>query len=119
LFWSIENLRSATKSSSAHFEGKLQRLVPIAKTEGLPAPTAAAVTVMLASGTSRETGRGAPSVCQPEAGQGHSGQANAEFLERLPSAGGLGQSLGQFIEFVTHTFPFVLFVFLFNRGFHG
>jgi len=36
-------------------------------------------------------------------------QADAESLYRLPPCDRLGQSLGQFIEFVVHNFPFVLF----------
>jgi hypothetical protein len=43
---------------------------------------------------------------QAEASQRHASQADAEFLERLPPCGCLGQSLSQFIEFVIHTFPF-------------
>jgi hypothetical protein len=51
-------------------------------------------------------------VCQPEAGQRYSGQSDAEFLQRLAPGGRLGQSLGQFIEFVVHVFPFRVFVAL-------
>jgi hypothetical protein len=60
-------------------------------------------------------------VCQPEASQRHTTQAGTEFLERLPPGGGLGQSLGQFIEFVVHTCPFCLLFFtrfLFAIGVH-
>jgi hypothetical protein len=52
-----------------------------------------------------------PRLClirQAEAGQRQAGQADAESLQRLPPCCRLGQSLGQFIEFVVHTFPFVL-----------
>ena len=34
-------------------------------------------------------------------------EAEAEFLQRPASCGGLGQTLGQFIEFVVHNFAFV------------
>ena len=58
-------------------------------------------------------------VCQPEAGQRHACQAEAEFPERLPARDRLGQAFGEFIEFVVHTFPFVgwllLFVVVFYR----
>jgi hypothetical protein len=47
------------------------------------------------------------SVGQPEAGQRQTGQAQAEFFQRLPTGSGLGHSRGQFIEFVIHNFPFV------------
>jgi hypothetical protein len=46
-------------------------------------------------------------VRQPEGGQRHAGQPNAESLQRLPPRYGLGQSFGQFIEFIIHNFPFV------------
>jgi hypothetical protein len=36
-----------------------------------------------------------------------------EFLERLPPCNRLGQTFGQFIEFVVHTFPFDLLLFAF------
>jgi hypothetical protein len=49
-----------------------------------------------------------PPICQAEAGQRHAGQADAKFLQRLPPRCCLSQLLGQFIEFVIHTFPFVL-----------
>src|ERR1041385_3088175 len=50
-------------------------------------------------------------VRQPEAGQRHAGEADAEFLQRPAPRDGLGHSFGQFIEFVGHNFPFVwLFV---------
>ena len=56
--------------------------------------------------------------CQPEAGQRHAGQADAEFAQRLPPGDGLGHAFGEFIEFAIHTLPFVLlFVVLLNRGF--
>jgi hypothetical protein len=59
-------------------------------------------------------------VRQPEASQGHPGEADAEFFERLTPRCCQGQSLGQFVKLVIHTFPFVLlFVVLFNLGFHG
>jgi len=43
---------------------------------------------------------------QPEAGQRHAGEADAEFLQRCAARDGLGQALGEFIELVVHTFPF-------------
>jgi len=43
--------------------------------------------------------RGTP---QPEARERHAGQAEAEFLQRLPSGDGLGHAFGQFIELVVH-----------------
>jgi hypothetical protein len=50
------------------------------------------------------------SIRQSEAGQRQANQAGTEFLKRLPPRGGLGQTLGQFIKFVVHSFPFVRFV---------
>jgi len=44
-------------------------------------------------------------------------QACAEAPQCLTARDGLGQALGQFIEFVVHNFPFVFdFVFRFDRG---
>jgi len=48
---------------------------------------------------------------QPDCGQRDTGETEAEFLQCPASRDGLGQALGQFIEFVVHNFPFVL-VFL-------
>jgi hypothetical protein len=45
---------------------------------------------------------------QPEAGQRNAAQGEAEFFQRLPARDGLGQSLGQFIEYVVHDLPFDL-----------
>ena len=45
-------------------------------------------------------------VRQPEAGERHAGEADAEFLQRRAPRDGLGQALGEFIELVVHTFPF-------------
>ena len=47
---------------------------------------------------------------QPETGQRHSGQADPEFLESLSARYRLGHALGQFVEFVAHSFPFALLV---------
>jgi hypothetical protein len=47
-------------------------------------------------------------VCQPQPGQRNTGEANAEFLQRPAAGDGLGHCFSQFIEFVIHTFPFVL-----------
>jgi hypothetical protein len=63
--------------------------------------------VAFAQAASREAGARPRFVREPEAGQRHGGQADSEFLQRLPPGDGLGHSLGQFIEFVVHTFPFV------------
>jgi hypothetical protein len=43
---------------------------------------------------------------QPEAGEHHAGEADAEFLQRRAARDRLGQALGEFIELVAHTFPF-------------
>src|ERR1051326_6933973 len=49
-------------------------------------------------------------VRQPEAGQRHAGKADAEFLQRRAARDGLGEVLGEFIEFVVHGFSFIWFV---------
>jgi hypothetical protein len=49
-------------------------------------------------------------VCEPETGQRHADEADAEFLQRATARVGLGQALGEFIESVVHTFPFVCLV---------
>jgi hypothetical protein len=49
-------------------------------------------------------------VCQPEAGQRHAGETDAEFLQRRAARDRLGQALCEFIESVVHTFPFVCLV---------
>ena len=41
---------------------------------------------------------------QPEAGQRHPGEAEAEFLQRRAARDRLGQTLGEFIELVVHNF---------------
>ena len=51
-------------------------------------------------------------VRQPEARQRHAGEADAEFLQRRAPRDRLGQAPGEFIEFVAHTFPFILVVSL-------
>jgi hypothetical protein len=49
---------------------------------------------------------------EPEARQRHTGQTNAEFLQRLPPRDKLSHVFSQFIEFVVHIlFSFLLFVF--------
>ena len=45
---------------------------------------------------------------QPQRGQRDTREAEAEFLERPAAGDGLGQTLGQFIEFVVHNFRIVL-----------
>src|SRR5437867_10315683 len=44
------------------------------------------------------------------------GRSEAEFLQSPAPRDGLGQALGQFIEFVMHNFPFVLFLGLLFDG---
>jgi hypothetical protein len=55
-------------------------------------------------------------VRQSEAGQRHAGEADAEFLHRRAARDRLGQVLGEFIEFVVHTFPFGCLHFLLICG---
>jgi hypothetical protein len=76
------------------------------------ARTTATLVVAAALAATSQAGFGARPrfVCEPEAGQRHAGQAEAEFLERLPAGHGLGHVFGQFIEFDSHTFPFGMFV---------
>jgi hypothetical protein len=45
-------------------------------------------------------------VRQPKASQRDPGEADAEFLQRPAPRDGLGHTLGQFIEFLLHNFPF-------------
>jgi len=45
-------------------------------------------------------------VRQPEGGEHDTREAGAEFLQRPSARDGLGQALGQFIEFIIHNFPF-------------
>jgi len=52
-------------------------------------------------------------VRQPEAGQRHACEADAEFLQRPAPRNRLGQVFGEFIELVVHTFPFDFVFFLF------
>jgi hypothetical protein len=82
----------------------------VAVIPNLNADLTTAFSVALADGQSGQTCLGACFcfVCQPEAGESHADQADPEFLERLPPADGLGHAFGEFIEFVIHTFPFVL-----------
>ena len=47
-------------------------------------------------------------VCQPETGQRHAGEADAEFLQRGAARDRLGHILGEFIESIIHTFPFIV-----------
>jgi hypothetical protein len=49
-------------------------------------------------------------VRQPERSQQPQSDSTAQTPERLPARGGLGQTFGQFIELVVHSFPFVRFV---------
>jgi hypothetical protein len=44
---------------------------------------------------------------QPQRRQREACEADAEFLQRAAPRDGLGQALGQLIEFVVHNFPFV------------
>jgi len=45
--------------------------------------------------------------CQPEAGQRHARETDAKFLQCRAARDRLGQALGEFIEFVVHSFSFV------------
>jgi hypothetical protein len=47
-------------------------------------------------------------VCQPETGQSHSNDRDAEFLKRRPARDRLSQAFSEFIEFVVHEFFFYL-----------
>jgi hypothetical protein len=47
-------------------------------------------------------------VRQPETGQRHSSERDAKFFQRSSARDRLGQSFGQFIEFIVHNFPFIL-----------
>jgi hypothetical protein len=66
------------------------------------------LTIVVALGTARSAWACLRFVRQPEAGQRHAGETDAEFLERRAARDRLGQAFGEFIEFVIHTFPFVL-----------
>src|SRR5205814_5126668 len=59
----------------------------------------------LASGIRRRLVR------QPEAGECHAGEADAEFLQRRAAGDRLGQVLGEFIELVVHSFSFRVWLF--------
>ena len=65
-------------------------------------PTAAMV-VLVAFGTSRLAWSCPRLVRQPEAGQCHAGEADAEFLQRRAARDRLRHVLGEFIELVVHT----------------
>jgi len=45
-------------------------------------------------------------VCKTEAGQSHTSQTEAEFLQRLPTRDGLGHAFGKIIEFLIQGVPF-------------
>jgi hypothetical protein len=62
------------------------------------------VTAVLVSTTAISLGL----VRQSETGKSHAGEAETESFERLTPGDGLGHAFSQFIEFVFHTFPFVL-----------
>ena len=74
-------------------------------------PLVAAVLVVATVGVrSAWSGSG---TCQGSITQAHRGERgrrepDAKPSQRLTARDGLGQSLGQFIEFVAHNFPFVL-----------
>ena len=73
-----------------------------------PTISTTAVTIAATMGTARQArlfGR-LRFVREAEAGQRHARHAKAEFFQRLPARNGLGHALGQFIEFVVHSFPF-------------
>jgi len=46
-------------------------------------------------------------VRQPETGQRHAAEADAEFFQRGAPRDGLGEALCQSIEFVVHSFAFI------------
>jgi hypothetical protein len=45
-------------------------------------------------------------ISQPETGQRHASQADAEFLQRRAPRDRLSHALGEFVEFVVHVFSF-------------
>jgi len=47
-------------------------------------------------------------VGQPDAGQRHAGEADAEFLQRRAPRDRLGHAFGEFIELVVHILPDVI-----------
>jgi hypothetical protein len=59
---------------------------------------------------------GLTDIRQPQPRQRHSSQTYTELLKRLPPSDRLGQSFGQFIEFVIHTFPIVCLFVLFRKN---
>jgi len=56
-------------------------------------------------------------VRQPEAGERHAREADTESLQCRAARDGLGHALCEFIEFVVHTFPFVVFGLVLRFGF--
>jgi hypothetical protein len=53
-------------------------------------------------------------VRQSKHSQRNPGEADGEFLQRPPACDGLSHSFRNFVEFIVHNFPFVLFVFGFS-----
>jgi len=47
-------------------------------------------------------------VRQPETGQRHAAEADAEFHQRRPARERSGQALGEFVELMIHNYPYVL-----------
>ena len=78
--------------------------------EPVSATSAAALSIVTAKRTTRFACASLSLVRQPEAGQCHAGQADAELLQRRAPRDGLGRAFGEFIELVVRMFPFVLVV---------
>jgi hypothetical protein len=51
--------------------------------------------------------------CEPQCRKRYTREADAEFFQRPAARNGLGQTLGEFIEFVVHNFSFRLTVVCF------
>jgi hypothetical protein len=77
---------------------------------------AAAVIAALAGVTARQTRRWPIAAGQPQTGECHAGQAEAEFFDGLASGDGLSHAYGQFIELIdSHTVSFLFFWFVLVR----
>jgi hypothetical protein len=77
--------------------------------------TAHMVAVVALASIWETSGAGLRLVRQPEARQRHAAQADAQFLQRCATRDGLGHALCEFIEFIVHSFLFV--VCWFSAGF--
>jgi hypothetical protein len=69
-----------------------------------------AIAISVAHTPAVRTLRGLGPAHQPEAGQRHAGEADAEFPQRRAARHRLGKVFGQFIEFVVHICMFRLLV---------